>query len=100
MTEYDRIKSKKHYLVATWQPNRGSSFESPSCIFYAGIFYSYPLTNVPSHECYSSEKRAERVAEKCRTLYTRAAVIEVPNEAIIPYKRDRATGIYVPMEVN
>ena len=69
---------KQYYLVKTWHPHR----DSPAYCFYGSVIYDLPLTGVNSNYVYTSRKRAERIAEKYNTLYTRAEVIEVPPELI------------------
>ena len=74
---------KKYYLVRQWCPHRGQDEDHPDAVFFANKFYEWPLNERISTElCYGSMKRAERVAVKYNTLYSRADVVEVPAHLI------------------
>ena len=76
-------KKAQYYLIKQWQPHRGTSEQNPSCIFGSmNYFVKLPLKDIKPELCYKSRKRAEREAEKLTSLYSRAAVIEVPESAL------------------
>ena len=67
-----------YYLIKQWHPHKGQTAESPSCIFGTGSYIApIPLANVNPAFCYKSRKRAENVAMKNTSLYSRCEVIEV-----------------------
>ena len=72
----------KRYLIKEWHPHRGQTEGNPSCYFCGGYIVT-ALENIREDMCYKSLKRAERVAMKYNTIYTRAEVIEVPEEVIV-----------------
>ena len=45
-------------------------------------FVKLPLKDINPNACYKTRKNAERVAEKNTSLYSRTAVIEVPESAL------------------
>ena len=87
-----------YYLIKQWCPHRGQTSENPSCLFYGGFIYHLPLTEVKSYNCYTSRKRAEKVALKHTNLYSRTEVVEVPKEVLKIYRFDKESCQYVPVE--
>lgn len=74
---------KKYFLISVWHPHKGSTEESPA---YAlgpyNYIADYPLEEIRPYYCYSSEKKAQRYADKLTTLYTHCKVIEIPYAAL------------------
>ena len=70
---------KQYFLIKEWLPHRKNS---PAYCFYGSVIYPLPLTGVNPNFVYTNRKRAEKIAEKHNTLWTRAEVIEVPSELI------------------
>ena len=73
----------KRYLIKEWHPHRGQTAENPACYFCGGYIYHHPLTEVRKDFSYTSAKRAERVAIKHSTIYTRTEVVEVPEGMLV-----------------
>lgn len=71
-----------YFLVKQWCPHRGQTSESPNCYFYKAVIYHHPLSEVKRNYCYKSRKRAQRVADKWVSLYSRAEVVEVSEDMI------------------
>lgn len=77
-------KGKHYYMIAMWHPQRGSTEENPAYAHGTGnLIWEYPLRNVRADYCYTSEKRAQRVADKWTTFYTRCKVIEVSKDVLV-----------------
>ena len=75
---------KKYYLLKVWQPSRGTSYDNPAYYSGPGNYYlHHPLTKVNPACCYTSEKRAQRVADKYNaSLWVRHQVVEVPDDIL------------------
>ena len=74
-----------YYLIKAWHPHRGQTEDKPGCLFYGGMIYKYPLSETNKARidfCYTSKKRAERVAMKNSTIYTHCEVVEIPPELV------------------
>lgn len=85
-----------YFLIKQWCPHRGQTSENPSCLYYGGMTYDYPLTEkVKSYNCYSSRKIAARAAMKYNTIWSKTEVVEIPDEMVIKYKIDKETNTYV-----
>lgn len=77
------MKKEQYFLVKTWHPHRGTTAEKPACYFYGSYIYHFPLEKVRAGLVYTSRKRAENVAARNATIYTKTEVIEIPAEMII-----------------
>ena len=90
------MKKKEYFLIKQWCPHRGQTSENPSCLYYGGMIYSYPLTEkIKSYNCYSSRKIAERASMKRKTLWSRTEVYQVPDEMVEKYVLDKELNVYV-----
>ena len=88
-----------YFLIKQWCPHRGQTSDNPSCLFYGGMTYDYPLTEkVKSYNCYSSRKIAARSAMKYNTIWSKTEVFEIPDEMVIKYRIDKLTTTYVLAE--
>ena len=93
---YDRIRdeekkrdreTKQHFMVAIWYPHRGSTKDDPAIASGSGCYNVYfPLFDLNLDYCYTSAKRAQRVADKRNEHEwrwgARHAVIEVFKESV------------------
>ena len=75
-------KERKHYMIASWHPHRGSTKENPAYASGSGCYDIYfPLVNVNLDWCYTSVKQAWRKVNKWfNPPYTYCWVIEIHKE--------------------
>ena len=93
------MKKKEYFLIKQWCPHRGQTSENPSCLYYGGYIYHYPLTEKEkSYNCYSSRKIAEKASMKRKTIWSRTEVVQIPDEMVEKYVIDKETNTYVLAE--
>lgn len=90
------MKKKEYFLIKQWCPHRGQTSENPSCLYYGGMTYKFPLQEkVRSYNCYGSRKIAERASMRRKTIWSCTEVYQVPDEMVEKYVLDKEQNVYV-----
>lgn len=89
-------KERKYYLVAVWHPHRGSTKENPAyALCTINRYPVFPLKDIDLDVCYTSDKRAQRVADKHNGSgwpWAHHAVIEVSKEFTVNEEGEKCYG--------